>query len=189
MELMRPSPEDSVLDVGVSESTWRASNFLEAGYAWPNRITALAPRDMPDFRRTFPDVALVVGDGRELPFEDGSFDIGFSNAVIEHVGSRDDQRRFAAEMVRVCRRVFVATPNSRFPIDPHTLLPFLHWLPRRVRHPLLHLTGNARWASEAALNPLSAGDLAALFPAQAGVRIVRQRVLGLTSVLIAVRDG
>jgi hypothetical protein len=187
-ELLRPAASDRILDVGVTNSTLRSGNFFEARYPWPHNITAVAPRDMPDFRTAYPEVTLAIADGRKLPFGDGSFDIGFSNAVIEHVGTREDQRRFAAEMARVCRRFFVATPNSRFPVDPHTLLPFVHWLPRGVRHRLLRLSGNGNWARESALNPLNATELAALFPAAAGARIVRQRVLGMASVLIAVND-
>jgi hypothetical protein len=121
-----------------------------------------------------------------LPFEDDAFAIGFSNAVVEHVGTRDDQRRFVAELVRTCRRTFIATPNAGFPLDPHTLLPFVHWLPRRARDRVLRRLGQGRWADELELNPLGARDLLALFPAGTPVRLVRQRVAGLTTVLIAV---
>ena len=61
--------------------------------------------------------------GATLPFADGAFDLGFSNAVVEHVaGGRDGQRQFVAELCRVAQRVFVTTPNRWFPLDPHTLL-------------------------------------------------------------------
>ncbi len=71
--------------------------------------------------------------------------------------------RFVGELLRTSRRVFVSTPNGRFPVDPHTLLPLVHWLPRPLRHPILRLTGNGRWASEEMLNPLSARDFVGLF--------------------------
>jgi hypothetical protein len=186
LELVQPKPTDLVLDVGVTDSAWRSGNFLESHYPWPSQITAIALEAMPTFERTFPEVRFVVADGRSLPFEAKSFDIGFSNAVVEHVGSRQDQKRFIEELVRTCRTVFVATPNGGFPVDPHTLLPFVHWLPRRIRHPLLRWSGNGHWASEAALNPLRAGALRSLFPADCDVRIDKQRVLGMTTVLVAI---
>jgi hypothetical protein len=189
MRLMAPRESDRVLDVGITNKGWRSSNFLEAQYPWPTQITAVAPAPAPAFTAAFPDVLLVQADGRALPFGDGQFEIGFSNAVIEHVGSRQEQRRFIAEIVRTCRRVFVCTPNSGFPIDPHTLLPFVHWLPRPWWYAVLRWTGNSQWASEAMLNPLSARDLERLFPPGSNVRIERQRLLGLTSVLIAIADG
>ena len=186
MELMTPSTTDLVLDVGVTDTAWRSSNPLEAGYPWPDRITAVGLNSMPTFQKLFPGVKFVVADGRSLPFADKSFDIGYSNAVIEHVGSLADQHRFVSELLRSCRRVFISTPDAHFPIDPHTLLPFVHWLPRRLRHPILRATGNRHWASESALHPLSAAQLISMFPPDAHVRIVRQRVLGITTVITAI---
>jgi methyltransferase family protein len=189
MAEMEPAPSDRLLDVGVIDTAWRSSNFLEARYPYRDQITAVGLEDMPAFRAQFPTVHFVEADGRRLPFDDDSFDIGFSNAVIEHVGGADDQRRFVHELVRTCRRVFLATPNAGFPIDPHTLLPFVHWLPRSIRHRVLHLTGNGRWASEAALRPIGANELRSFFPPGVPVRILRQRALGLTTVLIAITDS
>ncbi len=188
MSEMRPAPTDRLLDVGVTDKDWRSNNFLEARYPYAARITAVGLVDMPAFRSQFPAVRFVEADGRRLPFADQSFDIGFSNAVIEHVGGADDQRRFVHELVRTCHRVFIATPNARFPIDPHTLLPLVHWLPRSIRHRVLRLTGNARWASEVALRPIGASEFRSMFPPGVRVRIVRQRVLGLTTVLIAIAE-
>jgi hypothetical protein len=186
MTEMRPTDADTILDVGVTDTTWRSGNFLEARYPWPARITAVGLGPMPSFERAFPSVAFVAGDGRGLPFADGAFAIGFSNAVVEHVGSRDDQRRFVAELVRTCRRVFIATPNAGFPIDPHTLLPFVHWLPVARRSAALRRLGQGRWATEEALNPLGADEFLGLFPTGTSPRLVRQRFLGVTTVLIAV---
>ena len=73
---------------------------------------------------------MVQADGRKPPFGDGTFELGFSNAVVEHVaGGREGQRRFVHELCRVARRVFVTTPNRCFPLEVHSLVPFAHWLP------------------------------------------------------------
>ena len=188
MEVMEPRATDRVLDVGVTDADWRSGNFFESRYPWPAQITAVAPQPLPAFTRTFPEADFVVADGRQLPFADKSFDIGFSNAVVEHVGSREDQRRFVLELVRTCRRVFICTPNAAFPVDPHTLLPFVHWLPRGPRNWILRATGNGRWASEEALNPVRARDLLGMFSRTDDPRLVSQRLLFLTSVLIAVTE-
>ena len=71
----------------------------------------------------------VAGDGRSLPFRDGSFDVVFSNSVIEHVGDAASQRRFAREVARVGRAYWVETPNRWFPVEQHLLTPLVHWLP------------------------------------------------------------
>jgi hypothetical protein len=179
LELFEPGPETTVVDVGVTDAPFgggSSDNFFEALYPWPERITGVGNTELDRFRAAFPLVRAVRADGRELPFADGEFDLGFSNAVVEHVaGGREGQRRFVSELCRVARHVFVATPNRRFPVDPHTLLPFVHWLPpggRRDR--VLRARG-----FDDVLDPLGPRELARLFPYP--VRIVGR---GMTLVAV-----
>lgn len=141
LELMQPDGQTSVLDVGVDEISLgepggevgcATHNVLEEGYPWPERITALGLHDGRRFRERYPRIEYVQGDACALPFADGSFDVVHSNAVIEHVGARDRQELFVREALRVGRRVFVTTPNRWFPIEVHTRLPLVHWLPERA---------------------------------------------------------
>jgi SAM-dependent methyltransferase len=184
METIRPTPETTVLDVGADELSFGeypgagcgTLNFFEEHYPWPERITALGLHRGERFRSRYPDVTYVQGDALELPFRDGAFDVVFSNAVIEHVGGPAAQRRFVEEALRVARRAFVTTPNRWFPIEVHTRLPLVHWLPDRLAHPLYDLARKP-WAKDNHL--LGVGDLQALFPRD--VRIVN---LGLTLVAI-----
>lgn len=78
-------------------------------------------------------VRSLQGDGRTLPFKDASYDIAYSNSVIEHVGSTRDQERFAQEIMRVGRSLWVQTPAPLCPIEPHFLGLAIHWLPRAWR--------------------------------------------------------
>ena len=173
-ELLHPTPATTVVDVGITDAPFApesgsSDNFFEALYPWPERITAVGHTELDRFTAAFPQVAAVRADGRALPFADGEFDLGFSNAVIEHVGGgREGQRLFVSELCRVARRVFVTTPNRWFPLDPHTLLPLVHWLPdAEPRRRLLRARG-----FEDVLDPLGPKELAALFPYP--VRIVNQ---------------
>jgi len=75
----------------------------------------------------------VRADGCDLPFPDRSFDVTFSNSVIEHLGSLEAQQRFSREIRRVGRRYFVQTPNRFFPIEPHYLFPFFQFLPESLQ--------------------------------------------------------
>lgn len=179
LDLLQPGPETTVLDVGVTDAPFgggSTDNFFEARYPWPQRITAVGHTELDRFAAAFPQVRVVRADGRSLPFADGEFDLGFSNAVIEHVaGGRAGQRAFVSELCRVARRVFVTTPNRLFPLDPHTLLPFVHWLPAgALRERLLRARG-----FDDVLDPLGPRDLAGLFPYP--VRIVNR---GLTLVAL-----
>jgi hypothetical protein len=179
LDLLQPGPETTVLDVGVTDAAFgggSTDNFFEARYPWPQRITAVGHTELDRFAAAFPQVHVVRADGRSLPFADGEFDLGFSNAVIEHVaGGRAGQRAFVGELCRVAHRVFVTTPNRLFPLDPHTLLPFVHWLPAgALRERLLRARG-----FDDVLDPLGPRDLAGLFPYP--VRIVNR---GLTLVAL-----
>jgi SAM-dependent methyltransferase len=182
LQELRPTPETTVLDVGADELGFGDSagcgtlNFFEELYPWPGQITALGLHEGSGFRARYPTTRYVQGDALALPFEDGAYDVVFSNAVIEHVGGREQQRRFVSEAVRVGRCAFVTTPNRRFPLEVHTRLPFVHWLPERAAHRVYRASGRS-WAEEIRL--LSARELASLFPGR--VRVVS---LGLTLVAI-----
>jgi Methyltransferase domain len=175
LDLLAPDPQTTVVDIGVTNAPFgggSTDNFFEAMYPWPERITGVGNTELDRFAVAFPRVRAVRADGRDLPFADGEFDIGFSNAVVEHVaGGRDGQRRFVHELCRVARRVYVTTPNRWFPLEVHTLLPFVHWLPPAARLRLLPY--------DDVLDPLGPREFASLFP-------YRVRVLNNGMTLIAV---
>ena len=184
LDELRPTAATTILDVGVDEVGFGdesqfgcgTHNFFEELYPWRSRITALGLHDGTGVRARYPEIAYVQGDACALPFEDGAFDIVFSNAVIEHVGDVERQRLFVAEALRVGRRVFLTTPNRWFPIELHTRLPLVHWLPKARADRVYDLAGKG-WARENHL--LGSADLRRLFPGP--VRIVN---LGLTLVAI-----
>jgi Methyltransferase domain len=123
----------------------------------------------------------VIADGRSLPFRDGAFDLVFSNAVIEHVGDLESQRRFASECRRVGRGYWVQTPNRRFPVEVHLMWPFIHWLPRRTQERLLR---RRRGWFLREIRLLDSSEMRALFD---DGEIWHERVLGVSKSLIAVR--
>jgi len=184
LQELRPTADTTVLDVGADEVGFgegdgcATMNFFEELYPWPERITALGLHDGAGFRARYPRIPYVQGDACALPFGDGAFDIVFSNAVIEHVGGRDRQRQFVSEAIRVGRRVFITTPNRRFPIEVHTRLPLVHWLPDAVSHRVYDVIGREIGAE---VDLLTRRSFAQLFPGR--VRVVS---LGLT--LVAVVD-
>lgn len=127
LERLRPTASDRILDVGFANHEGERNdmiNYLEKHYLYPERITALGVDGKDVFERRYPKVRAVLYDGREFPFADQSFDIGWSNAVIEHVGDRSRQVLFVRELLRTCRRVYFTTPNRYFPVELHTKLPF-----------------------------------------------------------------
>lgn len=125
-------PPISVLDVGGTSTFWRLSAPTWLPLC---RVTLLNLR--PESVETLPGAVAVAGDARRMPqFGDHSFDVCFSNSVIEHVGTLVDQQAMAREIRRVARGYFVQTPYRHFPIEPHFLVPCWQYLPTAIRSAL-----------------------------------------------------
>lgn len=177
--------ETRVLDIGGTPFNWSLLPDIPR-LVMLNISPPQKERDSP--------MTWLVADGRHLPFKDGAFDIVYSNSVIEHLGSFKNQQLFANECKRVGLRYYVQTPNKWFPVEPHFITPFIHWLPRRVQRRLLRnftvrglITRPTEQECEDILRKIRLLDewgLQQLFP---DAEIWRERVLGLTKSLIAVK--
>jgi hypothetical protein len=187
MDAVRPGPEARVLDVGVtSDEKNRESNYFEQMYPYPRNITCVGTEDGAVLEQRYPGLSYRrVRAGEPLPFPDAAFDVVFSNAVVEHVGSRTAQASFVRELCRVGTLVFVTTPDRRFPVEHHTGLPLLHYLPAPLFRSLLRRTRFRYWAEESNLNILTARSLAKLFPPEAAVDVRSIRLAGIPSNLAA----
>ncbi len=180
MDALAPSAATTVLDVGVSLDVENLeANVLEQLYPHRERLVCAGIGDGAAVRRTYPGVGFVeIAPHARLPFADGQFDVAYSNAVVEHTGSRADQQAFVHELCRVAKRVFVVVPNRLFPVEHHTGLPLVHYLPLETFRGLLRRTRFAYWAEEKNLNPILAGELRRMFPSGRSVE-VRPAGLGL----------
>ncbi|WP_448679307.1 methyltransferase domain-containing protein [Pseudomonas nicosulfuronedens] len=185
MDEMRPSSGCRILDLGVTpDSSLPESNFFEKLYPYPQQITACSIEDASFLEWEFPGMRFVqVGKGK-LPFADDEFDVLFCSAVLEHVGTREDQSFFLSEIARVSRRAFLTTPNRWFPVDFHTMLPLIHWLPQRLHQRLLRLLGHDFLSRTENLNLLGRRDVLALLPDMAKARIHVNRLFGMASNLM-----
>lgn len=151
---------DTLLDVGVtSDQSYEASNYVEAWYPHKDRVTALGIDDAFFLEEQYPGMKFIQASGLDMPFEDCSFDVVHSSAVIEHVGSYGNQIKFARECARVAKKaIFLTTPNRWFPVEFHTVLPFLHWLPKAWFRAALRAAGMRFFASEENLNLLTSKE-------------------------------
>ena len=188
-QTFRISPQTRILDVGGSPEIWQFSPVT------PQLTLLNFPSALAGAQE---GIRQVAGDGRMLPFGDQAFDIVFSNSVIEHVGDGLDQKRFASEVSRVGRYYWVQTPNRRFPVELHLMMPLIHYLPKPLqlgvvnRFTVWELLVKPGEFERAAyinhfLNELRLLDppaLQALFP---DAQIRSERTLGITKSLIAVR--
>jgi SAM-dependent methyltransferase len=189
-----PRPDWRVLEVGTNGSlTDPRDYFLHDKYPYPEKITAAGLEEPDVFRTVFPRYSYVqVKRNAPLPFDDQSFDLVFCNAVIEHVGSREQQRSFLAEILRVGRRAFITTPNRWHPIEFHTVTPLLHYLPSRIYRRIYAAAGLEFFSKEENLNLLDARELLGFLSPEANRRtkVSFHRFLGMKSnVLLSIRPG
>jgi hypothetical protein len=189
---LTPSSTDTIADIGVtSDRTYDHSNYLEAWYPHKASLTAVGIDDGHFLETLYPGLKFIQADGRNLPFESGSFDFVHSSAVLEHVGNHENQANFLRELWRVARKgIFVTTPNRWFPVEFHTVLPVIHWLPMRVYRGLLRASGRAFFADEENLNLLSRSSLRDV-SLRAGIsqfKIESVSLAGWTTNLILIAD-
>ena len=179
-----------ILDVGGTQQFWQlmAPDQLDGIHV---TLFNLGPE-----QNTKPGFDSVSGDARDLSrYEPNSFDVVFSNSVIEHLGPRfADQQRMADEIKRVGKRYFVQTPNRYFPLEPHFLVPGFQFFPVALRTWMVSRF-NVGWyeripdkkkarAEVESVALLSEGDVRRLFPE---ARIYREKALGLTKSFVAYR--
>jgi SAM-dependent methyltransferase len=110
-------------------------------------------------RPEYPGPLVQADAAVRLPFDDNEFDFAYCNSVIEHVAP-DRRERFARELRRVARGWYVQTPAIAFPIEPHSLLPGAHWLPKPLRRPYWWLGAGSDMDE---INLLPRRELEALF--------------------------
>jgi len=159
----------TLLDAGGTEGYWTRMGF--AGNP-DYKITLLNLEPAVAQATNFISLTADVRDLRQ--FQDKSFDVVFSNSVIEHVGGFKDQQRMADELKRVGKNLFLQTPNRFFPVEPHFVFPLFQFLPDLCRAFLIQRF-NLGWRKkipdwEGALREarsvqlLSRGQLRTLFP-------------------------
>lgn len=129
LKLIQPSITDTLLDVGGYPIFWNSrAQFVKHIDTLNINTNYWNHGNTPNYK-----VDTIIGDGCSLSMADQSYDIGFSNSVIEHVGTWKRQQEFASEICRVAKSIWVQTPAYEFPIEPHYLTPFIHYLPKTIQ--------------------------------------------------------
>lgn len=189
IDLCQPTENDTVLDIGVTPDTFfRESNFFEKFYPWKDKVTMSSPEDAGNILEKYPEMKFVKTEPNQpLPFADGQFDIVFCSAVLEHVGGDGRQAEFLQEIFRVGKKVFLTTPNRWFPIEMHTFVPLIHYLPRKIHQAILRLFGSKFFSKTENLNLLTKGKIKKLiksFDKDIYYKIYFNRTFGLKSNII-----
>lgn len=149
-----------VLDIGTTGSITEQDNIFVKKFRYKKNLTCLSNQSLDDLKSIYPEIKFIRSDGRNVELEDNSFEIVHSNATLEHVGTSEDQINFLKECVRVSKKyVFLQTPNKFFPIEFHTKIPLLHFLPNFIYRKILKIVGMNYYSDIKNLNLLSQKDL------------------------------
>lgn len=169
-----------ILDIGGLESFWVNNGF--GGDARYN-ITLL---NLDQRQVHYDNIISIAGDARDLSeYANQTFDISFSNSVIEHVYTYENQEKMAKEIQRVGKYYYVQTPNKHFFIEPHYIFPFFQYLPKTLRYFILTKTPfsrGKRWKPSdaqqyiAEIRLLSLGEMKKLFPES---KVYKEKFLGM----------
>lgn len=183
-----PTSSTRILDVGGTDKNWVIANY--AG------DVVLLNLEIPRSAKRSSNFEYAAGDARDLPYPDGAFDIAFSNSVIEHLHTFENQQRFANEIRRVGRKLWVQTPARWFPFEPHWLTPFIHFFPKRLQRRLVRNFTVYGWVMRPnqpqvddlidEYRLLTYAEMKQLFP---DCQIRRERCAGVTKAYVAVRNG
>jgi hypothetical protein len=180
----------SVVDLGGTVEAWVRAPFR------PQAVHVVNLEAEPS-EPSVPWIRSDQGDACNLPdhIARGTYDLVFSNSVIEHVGGHLQRVRFAETVHKLADRHWVQTPYRYFPIEPHWLFPGLQFLPVSVRAevartwPLAHTKASSRQEGlEAAMGTelLSRSEMSYYFPSSV---VQAERIAGLAKSLIAVKRG
>lgn len=176
------SSASTILDVGGDERTW-------IGTGLESKVTLLNIR----FVATQTVFKYIEGDACDMGMIGGkSFDVVFSNSVIEHVGNIGRQKLFAEEIERVGKSYWVQTPYKHFPIEPHFLFPLFQYLPNKMKKfvgmswKYSHLKRNNENILEelSRLRLLTIGEMKRLFPE---AMLLKEKYCGLVKSIVVVK--
>jgi trans-aconitate methyltransferase len=128
-----------ILDLGGTAYFWENSTIPNL----PNVSITLLNLHLESTEH--PNITAMTGNATELTdFKLNDFDLVFSNSVIEHLYTHENQQKMAREIMRVGKYFFVQTPNKYFPIEAHYALPFAQFYPKNITYFLLTKTKLSR---------------------------------------------
>ena len=133
-KLTKGGKKIKILDIGGTEDYWNSMG-LNLG----NNIEIVL-LNLYKIEVRGAGFSSIKGDACNLEaMPDKSFDLVFSNSVIEHLFSIENQQKVASEVIRVGKNYYIQTPNKFFPIEPHWVFPFFQFLPFGLK---VYLTKN-----------------------------------------------
>ena len=156
---------NNLLDVGTtSDAEYESSNSITTNIKDLKEYKSLAIQDIENNFFHIKYKRSITENFTNEDIEKMSADLVISTATIEHVGSEDNQIKMIENCSKLSKKIFViTTPNRFYPIEFHTKIPFIHWLPKKLHRILLKMIGLKEFSEESNLNLLSESDIINIF--------------------------
>ena len=181
---------NSICDVGTTEDiSNKSSNFLIKSFTSIKTKNSITDQLIKDDIFKNKIQASITSNLQPAQVNQLKSDISFSSATIEHVGCRDNQKKMIENMINLSKKyIIIITPNKFHPIEFHTKLPLLHFLPKIIYKSLLNLVGYSYFAKIENLNLLSVDDLSKILNMFSNIKfkIIKIKLFGFTSNLVAI---
>lgn len=189
------SEDGSNINFVLQETRFRAENVY---------IADIDKSAIEKGEKEFGFKSILLDESGKLPFADEFFDIVYCSSVIEHATvaknemwniksgkhfreiSFETQKKLAEEIRRVGKSYFVQTPSRNFPVESHSWLPFVAFLPRPMLLKTLKAS-NRFWIKKTIpdYNLLDKKEMKKLFPE---AEILTEKKFGLVKSIIAIKN-
>ena len=150
----------NVLDIGTTSDDQNPnSNLIVKNLKNIDKFYSISNQTInsPFFEKTLKKS--IVENLNEDEIEKFKSDLVLSSATIEHVGSFENQRMMIKNMIKLSKEMLIITTPNRFhPVEFHTKIPFIHWLPKKLHRKILKMLNLAFYSKEENLNLLSKKD-------------------------------
>lgn len=170
-----------ILDVGGASYFWKDQELVKSGRLQITLLNLEEEKNLPF------GIKSMKGSATDLSmFDENAFDLVFSNSVIEHLYTWENQQKMASECQRLCGKFYIQTPNKHFFIEAHYAIPFAQYLPKKLTYFILTKTKLSRlrkWDPRDAqqyldeIRLINYAEMKQLFP---GANIYKEKMLGMT---------
>ena len=150
----------NILDIGTTSDEQNiSSNLIVKSLNNVNEFNSISDQKITSsfFKKTL-QKSITENFSEEEIKKFGS-DLVVSSATIEHVGNYNNQKMMLSNMIKLSKNmIIITTPNRFHPVDFHTKIPFIHWLPKNIHRKILKFLNLSFYSREENLNLLSESD-------------------------------
>ena len=151
---------NNVLDVGTtSDEQNTSSNLIVKSLTNVSEFHSISDQKITSsfFKKTLQKS--IAENFSEEEIKKLRSDLVVSSATIEHVGNNNNQKMMLSNMIKLSKNIIIITTPNRFhPVDFHTKIPFIHWLPKTIHRKILKFLNLSFYSKEENLNLLSKSD-------------------------------